>query len=283
LVDYFIIEKALKVPSISVGKFEPRVSIIIPAFNEEARIDGVLRKWIDFLDYFCPNEYEILVIVDGCTDNTADIVSKFANGRIVPLIYLKRLGKGGALMEGFKWSRGDVIFFTDADGSLNVNDFVNFMDAIEFCDLVVGCRYFRGSSFVAGLPLRRLLFSRTFNCLVKLLFPKLRGFHDTQCGAKAVRRNVIRKVGRDLFITDFAFDINLIYSALRFGFIVKEVAVGYNHVEKDSKVSRSLFKTGFGMFLSVVRLRIYYSKFRKLVFGDGFLRHLIGFLVKVVP
>lgn len=277
-----ITEGKLKVPDFSLGEFKPSFSIAIPAFNEETRIEETLQKWIGFLDRFYPGEYEILVIMDGCTDNTVDVVSKFANERVVPLVYSERLGKGGALIEAFKRSRGDVIFFTDADGSLNVDEFASFMNAIEFGDLVIGCRYFRGSDFVVSLPFCRLVFSRVFNGLVQLLFPKLRGVYDTQCGAKAVRRGVISKVGDDLFITDFTFDINLIYSVLRFGFVVKEIPVEYAHVESDSKVSRSLFKIGFGMFLSLVRLRLYYSKLRRLVFGDGVLRRLVGFLVKVV-
>jgi glycosyltransferase involved in cell wall biosynthesis len=282
MVNYSLTENKLKVQSVSIGEFKPRFSIVIPAFNEEARIEGTLRKWIGFLDCFYTGEYEILVIIDGCTDNTVDIVCKFANERVVPLVYSERLGKGGALIEAFRYSKGDVIFFTDADGSLSVDGFVSFMNAIKFGNLVIGCRYFRGSDFVANLPLCRWVSSRVFNGLVQLLFPKLRGIYDTQCGAKAVRKDVISRVGDDLFITDFAFDINLIYSALRFGFVVKEISVDYDHVEDESKVSRSLFKVCFGMFLSIVRLRLYYSKLRKLIFSDGVLRRFVDFLVKVV-
>jgi glycosyltransferase involved in cell wall biosynthesis len=275
-------ESKSKIQSISIVKFKTRFSIVIPAFNEEARIEGTLRKWIDFLDHSCPGEYEILVIMDGCTDNTVSVVSKFDNGYVFPLVYPKRLGKGGALIEAFKYSRGDVIFFTDADGSLGVDNFVSFANAIESGDLVIGCRYFEGSGYVANLPLRRLVFSRIFNGLVRTLFPKLRGVHDTQCGAKAVRRDVLFRVVSDLFITDFAFDVNLIYSSLRLGFVVKEIAVDYDYVENESKVSSSLFKVCFGMFLSLVRLRLYYSKFRKLLFSDGVWRRFVDLMLKVV-
>jgi len=258
------------------------VSIVFPAFNEGVRIEETLSKWIRFLDEHYFGKYEILVVMDGCTDNTVDIVLKFTDRPVVPLIYPRRLGKGGALIEAFKYSKGDVVFFTDADGSLDVDAFRSFMYAIRFSDLVIGCRYFRGSEFINGLPFYRLLLSRIFNCLVRLLFPSLMGFYDTQCGAKAIRRDVISKIDRDLFISDFAFDVNLIYSVLRHGFIVREIAVGYNHVKCGSKISCGLLKISFRMFLSTIKLRLYYSRFRKLLFRDGILKNLIGFLMRII-
>jgi dolichyl-phosphate beta-glucosyltransferase len=286
LTDYSTTESRVfessRVIDVSVGGLKPRFSVVIPALNEGIRIEKTLLEWIGFLDEHHSGEYEILVIMDGCTDNTVDAVLRIANGHVVPIVYSNRLGKGGALIEAFKRSRGAVIFFTDADGSLIVDEFAGFINAIEFGDLVIGCRYFKGSDFVAELPLRRLLASRVLNGLLQLLFPKLRGVYDTQCGAKAVHKEVIRQIGGDLFITDFAFDINLVYSALCSGFVVKEIAVKYEHVENESKVSQILLKTCFGMFLSVVRLRLYYSKSRELLFSDGILKCLLSFLMKVV-
>ncbi len=101
--------------------------------------------------------------------------------------------------------------------------------------------------------------------LLKIMFRSLRPLHDTQCGAKAVRRQSLEAIGHDLFISDFAFDVNLIYSALRRGLTVKEIGIRYNHFENESKVSSALLKISFGMFLSILRLRIHYSRFRGLI------------------
>ena len=238
---------------------------------------------MNFLDGYYPQDYEIVVIMDGCADKTVDVVSKFVgNGRrIVSLVYSKKLEKGGALIEAFKRSQGEVLFFTDADGSLPPKELPKFVKAIEMNDLVMGCRYYKGSIFMDNLPLKRFMFSRIFNTLVKLLFPKLNGIRDTQCGAKAVRKDSLWAVGDDLFISDFAFDVNLIYSALRHGFSVSEVCADYNHVESSSKVSYRILKTGSAMFLSLVRLRLIDSRFGRILY-DRHLNGLIGFLMKVV-
>lgn len=266
-----------------IGVFRPRVSLVIPAFNEAARIGDTLLKWVNFLDTHYPQECEIVVIVDGCTDRTVDIISRFVgNGRRINFFtYTKKLGKGGALIEALKWSQGEVLFFTDADGSLSPKELPKFMKAIEMSDLVIGCRYYKGSIFLANLPMKRLIFSRIFNALLKFLFPKLNGIHDTQCGAKAVRKDVVCAIGDNLFITDFAFDVNLIYSALHNGFSVSEICVDYNHVESNSKVSSKLLKTSLEMFLSLVRLRLHNSCFRRVLY-DKHLNELIRFLLKVV-
>lgn len=262
---------------------KPRFSLIVPAFNEEARIGDTLRKWVSFLDGYYPQDYEIVVIMDGCTDKTVDVVSTFVgNGRrIVSLVYSKKLGKGGALVEAFKRSQGEVLFFTDADGSLPPKELPKFVKAIEMNDLVIGCRYYKGSLFMDNLPLKRLMSSRIFNTLIKLLFPKLNGIRDTQCGAKAVRKDSLWAIGDDLFISDFAFDVNLIYSVLRHGFSVSEVCVDYNHVESSSKVSYRILKTGLAMLLSLVRLRLVDSRFGRVLY-DRHLNGLIVFLMKVV-
>jgi glycosyltransferase involved in cell wall biosynthesis len=268
-----------------LGYLRPYVTVVLPAFNEETRIGKTLLKWGEFLDKYYCEDYELFVVMDGCTDKTVDIVYALSgNGkRIVPLVYGERLGKGGALIEAVKYSRGKIFFFTDADGSLHPTEFSKFVKTIESgYDLVVGGRYFRGSSFVVSLPLNRLMFSRVFNALLKLIFPELKGIYDTQCGAKAGSREVVEKMGEDLFITDFAFDVNLIYSALHDGFRVREIRVRYDHVENDSKVSRKLWQTSLAMFFSVARLRVHYSRFRCFLYSE-WIKKLGEFFVKVVP
>ena len=244
------------------------MSILIPAFNEASRICDTLRNWINFLDNNYAGIYEIIVIMDGCTDETVDIVSEFAanNQWIIPLVYEKRFGKGGALLKAVKRSEGEILFFADADGSLPPREVTKFMKAIETHDLAIGCRYYSNSGYLVSLPLKRLVLSRIFNATLKFLLPKLKYIVDTQCGAKAVRKDAICGLkSSDLFITDFAFDVNLIYSMLSQGFSVKEIYVKHDYVEHDSKVSGNLFPTSFKMFLSLLKLRLYYSRFRKIL------------------
>lgn len=262
-------------------KSEPTFSIIIPAFNEECRIVKTLSEWKSFLDTHFPGDYEILVIMDGCTDRTPEIVSDFArdDNSVIPLIYPKRLGKGGALYEVFRKAGGHFIFFTDADNSLPVTEFLKFIKALKVSDLVIGCRYWRGAPFISSLPLQRLLLSRAFNALLHIFFKKMKGIYDTQCGAKALRKSVFLAIKDDLFIFDFAFDVNLIYSALQKGFTVKSVYVDWFHFEEDSKVSGLYWRISLKMFLSILKLRIYYSRLRKMLYSHRF-KNLLRFLLR---
>ncbi len=246
----------------------PSISLVIPAYNEANRIRGTLLRWLNFLNLNYPDDYEVLVIMDGCIDKTADIVRGFSKHdcQIIPLIYGKRLGKGGALIEAFKHSTGKTLFFTDADGAIAPQEIAKFSKALETSDLAIGCRYYRGSTFVNNLPLKRLLLSRVFNASLKIFFPEMLNIVDTQCGAKALRTETIQQLPKEeLFITDFAFDVNLIYSLRKKGFKVAEVYVHSEHVEDSSKVSKALFKTGLNMFFSIIRLRLYNSRFQRLL------------------
>lgn len=265
---------------------EPKLtfSIVIPAFNEEHRIMKALREWATFLDVHFNGDYEILVVMDGCTDRTPNIVSSFSKkvNSIVPLIYPQRLGKGRSLRKAIERAKGDVIFFTDADGSLPVGEFCKFAKAIGMSDLAIGSRYWEGSAFEASLPLHRLVLSRAFNALLRTVFKEFKGIYDTQCGAKAVRRSVFNAIKSDLFISGFAFDVNLVYSSLRKGFTVTNICVSWNHCDDYSKVSGNCWKISFAMFLSIFRLRVYYSRFRKLLYSRS-LRSLFKPLFRVFP
>jgi len=253
----------------AIVESKPTFSIVIPAFNEEHRIMKTLLEWKRFLDAHFSKDYEILVVMDGCTDQTPRIVSNFAKeaDSVVPLIYPRRLGKGEALRRAFEKARGDFIFFTDADGSLPVGEFLKFVKALKACDLAIGCRYWDGSTFEFNLPVHRLMFSRVFNALLRIVFSELRGILDTQCGAKAIRKSALYAIQDDLFISDLAFDVNLILSALRRGLTLANIYVDWIHFDYASKVSGKCMKIGFVMLLSVLRLRVYYSRFRKLLYS----------------
>lgn len=253
----------------TIVESKPIFSVGIPAFNEEHRIMKTLLEWTKFLDAHFSKDYEILVVMDGCTDGTPIIVLNFAKkvSSITPLIYPARLGKGGALRKAFEKAQGDFFFFTDADASLPVNEFPKFAEALKEADLAIGCRNWDGSAFKSSLPTHRLVLSRIFNALLRIVFNELREVHDTQCGAKAIRKSAFYTIQDDLFISDLAFDVNLILSALRKGLKLANIYVDWNHFDYASKVSGNYIKIGFAMLLSVLRLRIHYSRFRKLLYS----------------
>jgi glycosyltransferase involved in cell wall biosynthesis len=253
-----------------------KLSIIIPAYNEEKRIGNRLQSLVKYFNRL--GEYELIVIMDGCTDRTYQIVSQHAiNNSAVRMLHFKhRLGKGGALIKAFELARGDLLLITDADDSISPKELFKLVKEADNCDLVIGSRYARESR-LAEEPFLRFFLGRSFNVIIKLMFWRLRKIKDTQCGAKVVKKSAIREVKKDLFITGFAFDVNLIYSIMRRNFIVKEVGIAWKHVERESKVSSALMKPIIGMFFSLLKLRIYYSRFRP-VLETRIARKLSGFI-----
>jgi glycosyltransferase involved in cell wall biosynthesis len=258
-----------------------RISIIIPAYNEEERISGRIQSLTSYFNRVV-GEYELLVITDGCTDKTPKIVSEHVNEnpKVKLFNFPDRLGKGGAIIEGFKLARGDIIAITDADSSVPPEEIFRLVREAEDYDVVIGSRYARGSKLLARETFLRYFLGRSFNALTKLMFWRLRKVNDTQCGAKVLKRSVVKRVLRDLFITGFAVDVNLIYSAMRMRFKVKEVGITYTHVEHGSKVSKSLAKLVMGMFFSLIKLRLYYSRFRPIL-DTKTMRNVSSFLWKL--
>jgi len=199
--------------------------------------------------------------MDGCTDNTVDIVRKFAkqNLSINTLVYDQRLGKGGAIIQGFHNINGDVVFLLDADGSFSYNDVLKMYELIDDYDIIIGSRYMKSTKMKITEPFIRKFFSRSFNVIIKLFFFRLKNIKDTQCGIKAIKRSVVTTTLNELVIPDFAFDVNLIYSALKHDYKIHEMGVTWTHVELGSKLSSNLLRISFLMLLSLIKLRLYYS------------------------
>jgi len=253
-------------------------SLVIPAYNEVERIVPTLKGLIETLDFRFKKEYELLVVMDGCNDGTTEAVNQLINNNssVIAIVFPDRLGKGGAIIEALKYAKGDLIAFIDADGAVPPFELRRLADLAKGYDLVVGSRYAKGATLPKGRSIGRNLLSRSFNVLVKLLFWRLRGIKDTQCGVKIFSKKLAVSIQEDLLITDFAFDVNLIYSALRRGFKVREVGVYW--AERDgSKMSGEMKKQCLTMLFSLLRLRIYYQ-FKKASFS----RRLVNKLARPI-
>jgi glycosyltransferase involved in cell wall biosynthesis len=244
----------------------PQLSLVVPAYNEAERIEPTLKDLIDTLENRAtrsPN-YELLIIMDGCKDGTPERVKAIIKNHhgVSAIVLPNRLGKGGAIIEALKYAKGDLIAFVDADGSVPSGELSRLIELMGQYDLVIGSRYVSNSVLPVRRSLSRFFFSRSFNVLLGIMFRRLRSIRDTQCGVKVFSKKLIDEINGDLLISDFAFDVNLIYSALFHGFKIKEVGITW--IEKSgSKMSRGLYKQPIFMALSLLRLRIYYSKMRK--------------------
>lgn len=236
--------------------------LLVPAYNEEERIGPVLHEFADYYKKNYDGEFELVVVLNGCRDNTQAVVQEVADvhTNVRYLVFDDPIGKGGALIEGLKLAPlADLIGYVDADGATSPAALHKIADQVRGkVDCVIGSRWLSDSVLHQSQTWVRRLFSRCFHAIVQALF--VMNIEDTQCPAKVVRRSAMEKVHSQLQIADLAFDVNLLYALHREGFVIKEVPTEWTD-KVGSKVTESLLRSSLVMFLSVVRLRIVYSPF----------------------
>ncbi len=223
------------------------ISIVIPAYNEEARIESVTKN---FCDYF-PGQ-EIIAVCNGCSDNTEHILNTLHSRypQIQILVFPDKLGKGGAIIEGFKAAQGERIGFADADDSVAPSEIKKLFDALDDADGVIASRQLDTSQIIVKQTLIRRIASRVFNILVRLIFNL--DFKDTQCGAKVFRKDAIKAVLPSLSTRGFEFDVELLWKLKKRGYKIKEFPVVWKH----SKGSTFSLTNAPGMLVSLLKIRL---------------------------
>jgi len=235
----------------------PSLLLLIPAYNEERRIEPVLRDYAGFFKDHYRGKFQLVVVLNGCRDNTMGVVRRVAQDfpSISALEFREPIGKGGALIEGLRLAPlADLIGYVDADGATPPHAFLELVSHAAEADCVIGSRWLPGAVLHIEQTGKRRFASRVFHQIVELFF----GMHikDTQCGAKVMHRQAVEKIHSTLRIADMAFDINLLYSLKRAGFSILEVPTEWTD-KIGSKVT--LFRTSLTMFLSALRIRLIYS------------------------
>ena len=238
---------------------DPSLLLLIPAYNEERRIEPMLRDYARFFQGQYHGKFQIVVVLNGCTDNTLDVVQKVVK-EFASVSYLNfpgPIGKGGALIEGLKLAPfADLIGYVDADGATPPHAFLDLVRHLEVADCVIASRWLPGAVIHQSQASHRHFASRVFHLIVQLFF--WLNIRDTQCGAKVMKREAVEKIHPFLRIADMAFDINLLVALHRAGFRILEVPTEWTD-KMGSKVV--LGQTSLTMFLSVVRVRLIYSPF----------------------
>jgi glycosyltransferase involved in cell wall biosynthesis len=235
---------------------EPSLLLLIPAYNEERRIEPVLRDYGRYFHDHYQGEFQLVVVLNGCKDNTLGVVQRVAADfpAISALEFPEAIGKGGALIEGLRLApRADLIGYVDADGATPPHAFHELVKHIGGVDCVIGSRWLPGALLHVEQTSRRQFASRIFHFIVQCLFRM--NIRDTQCGAKVMRREAVDKIHCSLRIADMAFDINLLYSLKHAGYRIIEVPTEWTD-KIGSKVT--LVRTSLVMLLSVVRIRLIY-------------------------
>ena len=241
----------------------PSLLLLIPAYNEEDRIEPVLRDYAEFLQQHYQARFQIIVVLNGCVDDTIGVVRRVARdfACVSALEFAAPIGKGGALIEGLKLAPlADLIGYVDADGATAPPAFLDLVKECGQADCAIGSRWLPGAVLHQSQSGQRQFASRVFHVIVQGLFGM--NIRDTQCGAKVIRRAAAEKIHSSLRIADMAFDINLLYALKRAGCSIREIPTEWTD-KIGSKVV--LGKTSLTMLLSVIRLRLIYSPIYRLL------------------
>lgn len=230
----------------------PKLSIVIPAYNESARIERTLDRVMTCVDQQ-GWDAEVLVVDDGSKDATAEIVTRWME--LHPRLHLIKndgnRGKGYSVRNGLLQAAGDVVMFTDADLSAPMEEANLLMAAIaDGADVAIGSRWLDKGRQTIHQPLYRRFFGRCFNWVTRTVMGL--PFKDTQCGFKAFRRPAAQIVFRLQRIERWGFDPEILFIARKLGYDIREVPVTWGH---DERSRMSYLKDGMKMLEEMAIIR----------------------------
>lgn len=229
-------------------EMKPKLSVIIPAYNEEKRIIPTLRatkRYLESRDY----SYEVIVVNDGSTDKTAQVVAKAEqNWDELKLIDNKKnKGKGGVVKQGMMAAKGDWRLFMDADNSTPVSEVEKFWPFTKEYQIIIGSRYSHGGKITVPQSLTRRLMSRLGNFLIQMMVAW--GMKDTQCGFKLFSDRAVKKIFPLQTMMRWSFDIELIAIARRKGFKIAQTGVVWHNVGESKVGADAAWRTFKHLFV----------------------------------
>ncbi len=230
----------------------PKLSVVIPCYNEEARLPRTLDQVERYLEAH-GSDYEVILVDDGSTDGTRRVMEDgaAANPRVRVCVLPLNRGKGRALAEGVAIARGSEILVTDADLSTPIDELEKLQAELDKgVGVAIASRALRGSRVEISQPFYRVLMGKAFNLIVQALL--LPGIWDTQCGFKLFRADVAREAFAGLSTDGFGYDPEVLYRAKRRGVRIAEVPVVWRN-SAPTKVSP--IRSSLDMFRHVVRVR----------------------------
>ncbi len=230
----------------------PRLSIVIPAYNECLRIEGTLTRVMECISREAWDA-EVLVVDDGSSDETPDIIQRWMT--LHPRLHLIQnpgnRGKGYSVRNGLLQAAGEIVMFTDADLSAPMEEASRLIAAIqEGADVAIGSRWLDRARQTHQQPLYRQFFGRCFNAITRGVMGL--PFLDTQCGFKAFRREAAQVIFRLQRIERWGFDPEILFIARKLKYTVREVPVTWGH---DERSRMSYLKDGLKMLEEMAIIR----------------------------
>ena len=227
------------------------VSVVLPAYNEEATIENTVETTLDTLESFLPSDaFEVIVAEDGCDDRTPEIADRMAaeDSRVRHFHSDERLGRGGALNAAFEAAHGDTLVYFDTDLATDMKHLEELVESIRSgdYDVATGSRWMPGEE--ASRPAKRDVASRGFNGLTRLFLGS--EMRDHQCGFKAFDRAALFDLLEDVEDEHWFWDTEVLVRAQRRGYDVREFAVDWTP-KGDTKVD--LVRDVFGMGSQILR------------------------------
>jgi dolichyl-phosphate beta-glucosyltransferase len=227
-------------------------SFVLPAYNESERLTTSIPKVLEYVRTRGLRA-EIIVVNDGSTDSTAEVVRQFAavNPLIVLLENPGNRGKGYSVRNGMLHSKGEVALFTDADLSSPIAEADKLFAALaDGADVAIGSRWLKRELQTERQPLLRQLYGRLFNLGLRVVLGL--GYHDTQCGFKAFTRKAIEVVFTRQQVERWGFDPELLFLSRKFRLRTIEVPVEWAH---DHRSKINPLRDGLRMGLDVLNIR----------------------------
>ena len=232
---------------------------MVPAWNEEFRIPRTLEEYLGGLER-SGRPFEVIVVVDGARDGTARVSARYAQRGVRVLETPRRLGKGGAVIWGFREAAYNLIGFVDADAPVSTEDIELMIAELGRSDCAIGSRRAKGSVVETAPPLSRRIASAMWSLLVRAIMHL--PVTDTQCGAKFFRRKLLLSALDEVRLTDWAFDVSLLYHIFKQGGKITEVPIHWRHSDNGHF---SIQKFGPQMIATLLGLRLLNSPLRNRI------------------
>ncbi len=230
-----------------------KLSVIIPAYNEGKNIVNNIKSILTSIDKVT-DDFELVVVDDGSTDNTKEESKRLKDKRIKFFSYEINKGKGAAIKYGFEKSKGELVSFMDADLDINPESLKNFFHYLDFynADIIIGSK--RHPESKVHYPILRKILSRTYQLFIYLLFRL--DVTDTQSGLKLLKYNVAKELMKKVTVKKYAFDLELLVCAKKKEYKIVEAPIMLDYKFSGSGINLKAIK---GIFLDT--LGVAYRKY----------------------